>query len=98
MDLSNLVRKWPKNPDLELMVELKYGKPAADLEYVEKLPYTVVKLSLRALRSVPEVADDNSQEQINRERLFWRLHDSSGNTGQIVGRKLIEYHLLLGHV
>lgn len=95
MNLFDHVREWPNADGLDVIVELKYGKPIATSEYVESLPPTVVqivldKLGHRGPRDLPA-----AQDLLHSLLCF----SSKGNSVESsISEALLQYHSLLGHV
>ena len=91
MSLADHV-KLRADPELELAIELKYGKPNSSAEYVYSLPLTVVKRMNSAVEGITE-----EDEDILRLNLQYAIGYS-----QWVSKKLQEelflYHSLLGRV
>jgi len=92
MNLFDHVKKWPANTGLDLFIELKYGKPAATKEYVDKLPLSIVKLACVQMYEQRDV--DRIPEEVLRDNLRAIL-TRPANLEEI-SNILFRYHTLLG--
>lgn len=91
MSLADHVRLRP-DPQLQLAIELKYGKPVASAEYVYSLPLTVVK-RMNDMIKVGMAGDD---EDILRLNLQYAICYSQWASK--LQEELFLYHSLLGRV
>lgn len=83
--------KLRADPELELAIELKYGKPNASAEYVYSLPLTVVKRMNSMVEGITE--DDEDILRLNLQYAICHSHWASK-----LQQELFLYHSLLGRV
>ncbi len=80
------------NPELELMLAIKYGPPAATKEYTDRLPLSVVKFACAELYEMDNL--DRSPEEVLRDNLRVILQRPANL--ERMASILFSYHSLLG--
>ena len=96
----NIFDKVKPNPEVELMVMLKYGEPKEDMEYVNRLPIVVVIESLQRIENVTgwrRPSGPQPSETELRNQLYIILGWNT-KVPSIIKEVLAQYHTILGHV
>jgi hypothetical protein len=95
MSIFNNVKPTKKNPELELLIKLKYGEPKLTSEFLESLPEAVIREASRLVTTryaqlrTPDVI---TQRQVL--SIMYRQPSNQKQAIQAVEDALYNYHLL----
>lgn len=94
MSIFDNVKSIKRNPQLELLIRLKYGEPNLTLEFLESLPEAVVREAARiASPAYLRNPDIDTQRQVL--NIMYRQAANKITAIKAVEEALYNYHLLL---
>lgn len=96
MPIADYIKLKP-NPELELVLELKYGKPQPTEEYVNSLPSGIL-INLRDFLAETHPYAQRWSDAELRQVLIDRIRFQPERTNPLILKALTIYHSLLGRV